>query len=128
MLIRRKPYPTDLTDAQWDVLKPHLPAPNKRGAPRTVNLREIINALLYLARTGCQWRMLPHDLPPWQTVYEYFKKWRDEGTWERLNRELRIKVRELEGRDGEPSAAIVNSQSVKTTEMGASVAMTRARK
>jgi len=74
MLIRRKPYPTDLTDAQWEVLKPHLPAPHKRGAPRTVNLREIINALLYLACTGCQWRMLPHDLPPWQTVYEYFKK------------------------------------------------------
>lgn len=72
--------------------------------------------------------MLPHDLPPWQTVYEYFKKWRDDGTWERLNRELRIKVRELEGRDGEPSAAIMDSQSVKTTEMGASVAMTRARK
>jgi len=118
MLIRRKPYPTDLTDAQWEVLKPHLPAPNKRGAPRTVNLREIINALLYLARTGCQWRMLPHDLPPWQTVYEYFKKWRDDGTWERLNRELRIKVRELENRDGEPSAAIMDSQSVKTTEMG----------
>jgi len=115
MLIRRKPYPTDLTDAQWEVLKPHLPASNKRGAPRTVNLREIINALLC---TGCQWRMLPHDLPPWQTVYEYFKKWRDDGTWERLNRELRIKVRELEGRDGEPSAAIMDSQSVKTTEMG----------
>jgi putative transposase len=125
MPIRRKPYPTDLTDAQWDVLKPHLPAPNKRGAPHTVNLREIINALLC---TGRQWRMLPHDLPPWQTVYEYFKKWRDNGTWERLNRELRIKVRELEGRDGEPSAAMVDSQSVKTTEMGASVAMTRASK
>ena len=118
MLITRKPYPTDLTDAQWEVLKPHLPAPNKRGAPRTINLREIINALLYLARTGCQWQMLPHDLPPWQTVYEYFKQWREDGTWDRLNRELRIKVRELENPDGEPSAAIMDSQSVKTTEMG----------
>lgn len=118
MLIKRKAYPTDVTDAQWEVLKPHLPEPNKRGAPRTVNLREIINALLYLARTGCQWRMLPHDLPPWRTVYEYFKQWRDDGTWERINRELRIEIRELEGRDGEPSAAILDSQSVKTTEMG----------
>jgi putative transposase len=118
MLTRRKPYPTDLSDPQWEVLKPHLPPPNTRGAPRTVNLREIMNALLYLARTGCQWRMLPHDLPPWQTVYGYFSQWRDDGTWERINRELRIEIRELEGRDGEPSAAILDSQSVKTTEMG----------
>lgn len=125
MLIKRKPYPTDptdptdLTNEQWAVLKPHLPAPNKRGArgaPRTVHLREIINALLYLARSGCQWRMLPHDLPPWQTVYDYFSQWRDDGTWERINRELRIEVREMEGREGEPSAAIMDSQTVKTTE------------
>jgi putative transposase len=81
-----------------------------------VNLREIVNALLYLSRTGCQWRMLPHDLPPWETVYAYFKQWRDDGTWERLNRELRIEVRLNEGKDAEPSAAIVDSQSVKTTE------------
>jgi putative transposase len=81
-----------------------------------VNLREILNALLYLSRTGCQWRMLPHDLPPWETVYAYFKQWRDDGTWERLNRELRIEVRLSEGKDAEPSAAIVDSQSVKTTE------------
>jgi len=81
-----------------------------------VNLREILNALLYLSRTGCQWRMLPHDLPPWETVYAYFKQWRDDGTWERLNRDLRIEVRLNEGKDAEPSAAIVDSQSVKTTE------------
>ena len=118
MLIKRKSYPTDLTDAQWSVVKPHLPPPKTRGAPRTVNLREIMNALSYLARTGCQWRMLPHDLPPWQTVYEYFSHWRDDGTWEHMNREMRMDIRELEGRNAEPSAAILDSQSVKTTEMG----------
>lgn len=118
MLGKRKAYPTDLTQEQWEVIRPHLPGANKRGAPRTVDVREIMNGLMYLARSGCQWRMLPHDLPPWQTVYEYFKKWRDDGTWEWINRELRVEVRELEGRDGEPSAAILDSQSVKTTEMG----------
>ena len=118
MKLKRKAYPTDLTDAQWDVVKRQLPGANTRGAPRRVNLREIINGLLYLARSGCQWRMLPHDLPPWQTVYDYFSQWRDDGTWERINGEMRIEIRELEGRDGEPSAAILDSQTVKTTEMG----------
>src|SRR6266542_6792851 len=115
-MTKRLPYPTDLTDEQWGYLEPHLPPPNVRGSPRRVNLREIINALLYLAHTGCQWRMLPHDFPPWQTVYDYFKTWRQDGTWERLNRALRIEVRESLGRDGEPSAAILDSQSVKATE------------
>jgi putative transposase len=118
MLSRRKPYPTDLSDGQWEVLKAHMPPPSTRGAPRTVNLREIVNALMYLARSGCQWRMLPHDLPPWQTVYDYFSQWRDDGTWERINQELRIEIRELDDRNGEPSAAILDSQTVKTTEMG----------
>lgn len=118
MLKKRKAYPTDVSDEEWEVLKAHLPEPSQRGAPRTVNLREIMNALKYLGRSGCQWRMLPHDLPPWQTVYDYFSRWRDDGTWERINRELRIEVRELDGRNGEPSAAILDSQSVKTTEMG----------
>jgi len=115
-LMKRKPYPSDLTNEQWVRLAPHLPQAQVRGAPRRVNLREIINALLYLSRTGCQWRMLPHDLPPWETVYAYFSHWRGDGTWERLNRELRIEVRVSEGKDPEPSAAIVDSQSVKTTE------------
>jgi putative transposase len=82
--MKRKPYPTDLTDEQWAKLKPHLAPVQGRGAPRRVNLREIINALLYIGRTGGQWRMLPHDLPPWQTVYYYFKTWRDGGHWEPL--------------------------------------------
>lgn len=116
--MKRKPYPTDLTDEQWAKLKPHVPPMHGRGAPRRVNLREIINALLYIGRTGCQWRMLPHDLPPWQTVYYYFKHWRDGGDWERINRELRIEVRLDAGKEAEPSAAIIDSQSVKTTETG----------
>jgi len=82
-----------------------------------VDLREIMNALLYLSRTGCQWRLLPHDLPPWEKVYYYFSHWRDDGTWERINHELRIEVRVSIGKDPEPSAAILDSQSVKATEM-----------
>ncbi len=115
--MRRKPYPTDLTDAEWEKLKAHLPPPRGRGAPRRVSLREVLNALRYLARTGCQWRLLPHDLPPWEIVYYYFSHWRDDGTWERLNRELRIEVRQSVGKDPEPSAAILDSQSVKATEV-----------
>lgn len=115
--MKRKPYPTDLTDEQWAKLKPHLPLAHPRGAPRRVDLREIMNALVYLSRTGCQWRLLPHDLPPWQKVYYYFRQWRDDGTWERLNRELRMEVRVRVGKDPEPSAAILDSQSVKATEM-----------
>jgi putative transposase len=114
--MKRKSYPSDLSDEQWKRLEPHLPQPRLRGAPRRVNLREILNGLLYLSRTGCQWRMLPHDLPPWETVYAYFKQWRDDGTWGQLNRELRIEVRLSAGRESEPSAAILDSQSVKTTE------------
>lgn len=115
--MKRKPYPTDLTDEQWAKLEPHLPRPHHRGSPRRVDLREIMNALLYLSRTGCQWRLLPHDLPPWEKVYYYFSQWRDDGTWERINHELRIEVRVSVGKDPEPSAAILDSQSVKATEM-----------
>jgi putative transposase len=115
--MRRKPYPNDLTDEQWKKLKPHLPKSHGRGAPRRVNMREVINALRYLSCTGCQWRMLPHDLPPWEIVYYYFSQWRDSGDWERLNRELRIEVRVSVGKDPEPSAAILDSQSVKATEV-----------
>jgi len=115
--MRRKSYPSDLSDEEWAKLKPHLPT-HGRGAPRRVNMREVINALRYLSRTGCQWRMLPHDLPPWEKVYYYFSQWRNDGTWERINRELRMEVRVNAGKDPEPSAAILDSQSVKSTEMG----------
>lgn len=114
----RMAYPTDLTDAQWEVLRPLLPKPSRRGRPREVDLREILNALLYLNRTGCQWRALQHDFPPAGTVAGYFYQWRDNGLWQRINDRLREQVRQAEGREKSPSAAIIDSQSVKTTEVG----------
>lgn len=124
----RKPYPTDLTDEQWTVLAPLLPPPKPGGRPRSVDLREIVNALLYVLRTGCPWRSLPHDLPPWSTVWTYFRCWRDDGTLDRLHEHLRSQVRQAAGRDPRPSAVILDSQSVKTAEKGGRVAMTLARR
>jgi putative transposase len=114
----RKSYPTDLSDVQWHILEPLLMAvlnQNNRGRPREVDLREIVNAILYVLRTSCAWRLLPHDFPAWQTVYGYFRRWRDSGVWEQLNDALREAVRLEAGREAEPSAAIIDSQSVKTT-------------
>jgi putative transposase len=116
MLFKRKPYPSDLSDAEWERLKPLLPAPKGRGRKRTVDLREIVNAILYVLRTGCQWDYLPHDLPPHDTVYGYFSQWTRDGTWSRLNDELRGQVRQAAGKDPEPSAGVIDSQSAKTTE------------
>lgn len=114
----RKPYPSDLTDAQWEELAPLLPPANSRGRPPTADLRAVINGVLYVLRGGIPWRLLPHDLPPWGTVWWYFRKWRLDGTWERIHDTLQPKVREMEGREATPSAAIIDSQSVKTTEKG----------
>jgi len=114
---RRKPYSTDLTDAEWKIIEPHVPAPKSGGRPRLHSIREILNAIFYILRAGCAWRLLPHDLPPWKTVYHYFRLWRKDGTWEAINTALREAVRVREGRDPEPSAAILDSQSVKTTEV-----------
>ena len=126
-----KRYPSDLTDAEWAVLEPLLApgrAVGQRGRPRTVPLREIVNGILYVLRTGCQWRALPKDLPNWQTVYWYHRKWLDDGVWEGLTDALRRQVRVRAGRDADPSAAILDSQSVKTTERGASAVTTPARR
>ena len=114
----RKPYPTDLTDTQWQELEPLLPRDTTRGHPRTTDLREVVNGILCVLPGGIPWRMLPHDLPPWGTVWWYFRKWREDGTWERVERALRERVREAAGRETTPSAAIIDSQSVKTTEKG----------
>ncbi len=116
--MNRKAYPSDLTNEQWKLLKRILPPPSGRGRKRTVDLREVLNGIFYLLRTGCQWRHLPHEFPAWQTVYGYFRRWQKSGLFEQLNTRLRERVRQAEGRRRQPSAAIIDSQSVKTTEAG----------
>ena len=113
-----KSYPSNLTDHEWDLLEPHLPAPKRRGRPRLHSPREILDAVFYVLKSGCQWRMLPREFPPWKTVFHYFRKWRMDGTWEEMNRALRRRLREKLGREPEPSAGIVDAQSVKTTGVG----------
>jgi putative transposase len=114
----RKAYQSDLSDAEWSFLESHLPAPNATGRPKTHPTREILNAVFYIVRGGCAWRLLPNDFPPWKTVYHYFRSWRLDGTWERMHTALRKRVRVRLQRDPQPSAAIVDSQSVKTTGIG----------
>jgi len=127
-MCKRQSYPTDLTDAEWKILEPLVPPVKFGGHPADHARREIVNAILYALRSGCQWRLLPHDLPPWKTVYTYFRNWRVDGTWKRIHDTLRRQVRRAVGRHPEASAAILDSQSVKTTEKGGRGATMRARK
>lgn len=115
---KRKPYPSDLTDDQWELIEPLIPKQRKRGRPREVDMREVLNAMLYLSRSGCQWDMLPHDLPSKSSVYDYFAAWRDDGTWQHIVDVLRGAIRMLEAPSEEidPSAASIDSQTVKTSE------------
>jgi putative transposase len=112
------PYPSDLTEVEWRVLEPLLPLPARRGRRRKYSLRAILNAIFYVLRTGCQWRAVPHDMPPWATAYHYWRVWRKTGLWEQLNARLREYVRVALGREAQPSAGIIDSQSVKTTGVG----------
>jgi putative transposase len=111
-------YPSDLTDAEWAVIAPLLPPAQPGGRPRTTDLREVVNAILYLASSGCQWRMLPKDFPPLSTVQRYFYDWRNMGLWQSINHLLVMTARELAGREASPTAGIIDTQSVKTTESG----------
>ncbi len=114
----RRSYLTDLSDAEWEYIEGLLPTPENEGRPRLHSLREILNAIFYVARSGCAWRLLPHDFPPWKTVYHYFRIWRVDRTWERMHAALRQRVRVRLKRNPQPSAGIVDSQSVKTTGVG----------
>ena len=115
---RTERYASDLTDREWSLIAPFMPMPRRLGRPRKTELREVLNALLYIASTGCQWRMLPKDFPPYSTVQGYFYEWRVTGLWLRINHHLVMETRELEGKEASPTAGVIDSQSVKTTESG----------
>jgi putative transposase len=126
----RTSYPSDLTDRQWSIIEPLIPPAEPGGRERSVDMREVVNAILYLNRSGCSWRMLPHEFPPWGTVHYYYRRFRLDGSWQLIHDRLREKVRRKAGKKPTPSAAIIDSQSVKTVAPSkkAATATTRARK
>jgi len=115
-MTKPRPYPTDLTDAEWEIVEPLIPKPKRRGPKANVDVREILNGIFYFLHEGCQWRALPHDFPPWTTVSNYFRKWQRKGILSKIQQALHSHLREQQGRNPEPSAAIIDSQSVKTTQ------------
>jgi putative transposase len=123
--MKRKRYTSDLSDAEWALLEPLIPAAKPGGRPRSVNMREVVNGIFYVLKTGCQWGNLPGDFPPYSTVFDYYNQWRKNKVWQAMNEALREQVRISEGREATPSAAILDSQSIKTTEKGGNAASTQ---